>query len=335
MILQLKDFLLSNWDNLHIPHEKPDDLVFIKFPSRQQVKGALTSFLIFSSCSRGPLLYAKIAITTPTITSLNNEYYNLVAILKKVKSISLKKTFPKPLFLGKINNKEYVLLETASVGRDMIDDICVKGIFRERTISQYFHTALSWLIQFQKETEAARVRVVDKFKDFIQEPIVQFKHTFPREGKEFSSFFMRLKSHFKKFKNESFPIVSIHGDFNFYNIFVKNDTLSVIDWEDSIVEFLPFIDAFHFPTVSAIQLSNTGDLKKGLTHSHIGTNWLHPIITGYYNRYCTEIGINPALLSLFFPIYLIIMANKAMAPYRNHPELAQVRLNLLRSAIGG
>ena len=50
------------------------------------------------------------------------------------------------------------------------------------------------------------------------------------------------------------PMTYIHGDFNPHNILIDNKKLRIFDWEDSSVN-LPFIDVFHFFTVSSFSVA--------------------------------------------------------------------------------
>ncbi len=327
MIEKLKELILEQYAVLGI--EKNAKISIMK-AGGSNATYASAPFLVFINDDDFPILFVRVPRVFAYTEKIYNEFSNLSYFYETVRSPELKKTMPLPLMLSRDEHFP-VLIESALAGKSMSLDL------QEKRMPYNFKIAIDWLISFHKETESLRTTIGDAsltkyliaITDCFLSQLDKTDLTF------FNDFFRNLFVEIDSFKGEEIPIASIHGDFNPFNILIIRDNkLSIIDWEDSLMNSLPFFDLYHLLVVSSFSmLRDKGTKEERFNERFIKQNWFKDLADKCIVNYCSRMSINVDLARLFIPLYLASLVNKQMEQQRKDKAFFLIWKAMLRKYV--
>jgi thiamine kinase-like enzyme len=256
------------------------------------------NFVIFEKGAPQPRLLLKVTRNT----SLSKEYKNLTVINQLCPDIT-----PKPYGFHEVNGY-FVLIEDFIVG---------KKIFRFRRRMQLIDQAFDALIKLHKTLRGEDFILDDaQFDKLLRSPVQEFNAQ--NTSTIFTSQCDRLLRILENYKNTLFPRIPQHGDFSFVNVLFERQGVKIIDWEDFGEIILPLYDVF--------TLINSLYFDLRLFSNYTNNNPINILFNRKIREYCNTFNIHPKLVSLLYPISLVIFYNK------NNPdriEAAQTTAELI------
>ncbi|MGA3192010.1 MAG: phosphotransferase [Candidatus Bathyarchaeia archaeon] len=302
----LKSFVKKNWNKLttELPEEMPKDvrdIYVLEICSNERGK---ISFLLFAKNNETPVMVAKLYRESKFDYRLKNEYENLRRIYEKIRR-PMTETIPKPLFLGRINGLNF-LIESGISGFPMIAS--------EKNAEKHFQLATDWLINFHKATRSCCICTDRIESEYVRFLINQHRRFFTINRDEKQLFDWVLKE-LEQLKGKKVSISVQHGDFWSHNILLLDQTMKVIDWEDS-VSHISSIDIFHFPLWYGFELTKEGIVSNdeykinALENIYFRDNWFSNLVYRCQKRYFSEFEIDTEMARLLFIVYLLHKSNE-------------------------
>lgn len=286
MIEKLEYLIENNYESLGI--EKPNKIDIVKVVGNLSNNGAV-SFLIFLNDNQSPTFYSKVQRNPKFDIRIKNEYSKLNGIRSVINDDNILKTIPKTFGLFKLDDFE-ILLESASLGTNL------NCVINRRNAKKYLDMCTKWLIKFHKSSMKSEKRIIDFVPDINDLILEGFLNE--HEHNE-------LLNMIDNFAYQNVPITCIHGDFSPYNIKIINNSLNIIDWEDSELEHIPIIDLWQMfivtGTFGIIGSKSPSNFMKNI----IQDRWYRKLIDQQIENYCREMKIDRELVYNFIPIYLL------------------------------
>lgn len=183
-----------------------------------------------------------------------------------------------------------------------------------RQVEKHFRGALAWLVQFQAATVGDRVRLDEGvIREHIEAPLAEFARSCaPSPAAE--RMFGRTIETARALTDERLPLTARHGDFWARNVMLGKDGVCVIDWDGYKDRSPPFHDLFHFAVSYGLsypwQLGRWADPSAAFRSTILADTWLSKLLRDRLRDYCRGMAVSPALLEVFFPVYL---AEQALA----------------------
>jgi hypothetical protein len=111
-------------------------------------------------------------------------------------------------------------------------------------------------------------------------------------------------------RHEQLPLASVQGDLWTRNLLLTDDQqISVIDWEAFESEGLPLDDALMFIVSYALsfqwQFGRWEDPGDAFLRMFFSSDAPGSIAVRHLNQFCTGIGIDPHLLRVLMPLFLL------------------------------
>jgi hypothetical protein len=230
------------------------------------------NFLIFAGNQSSPACVAK-TLRTPSIAPrLQAEYATQARLFAQMGA-----SVPQPLALLDIEGQT-VMVERAIGGQAL--SVLMKQDAKHRKPAQIYsdlHRVLDWLAEFQHKTMG----------------------TAPGQ--------MNITGA----EGIDLPLVGCHGDFWAGNIFLQDNQLAVIDWEDYREGVLPTHDAFLFITTYALSYWQKTSKDKAFRQSFLTDNWFAHLLDKVIREYFTALNLAPTLIAPLFLHFLTEMATGA------------------------
>jgi thiamine kinase-like enzyme len=222
------------------------------------------------------------------------------------------------------NKVQVFTVQNAMSGIPMLSEVTRRN-FRKSS-----ERVLAWLAKFHGETGARQV----VYQRYARGRIGGMKRTIGVYSKATRKIFSRgldlaLKEGGKAGEVE-IPLSYIHGDFNPHNILVDSKKLAVFDWEESSID-LPFIDIFHYFTVSSFSVEfsrRDRKLSKEDRYQKYFLENIEEILSKIWDNY----GVLTIDENLFVPTYTFYLAHMAANEIKRDPLINDFELwaNMLR-----
>lgn len=311
MIYLIANFIRTNWGRLFPNAKMPQKMVFLKLRGSLSVD-RIIPFLILDEEFSHPFAFVKVPRNWNSRSNLGLkiEYTNLNYLQKVISSSYILNSIPHPICLEKISNY-LCLFETPICGKKM-NNLSIKG----KKINQMMDIVFDWLVCFHLETRISQ----GKFDKYILEKYLG------RETQCFLTKFHSLGTQYKNtlienlqniailYKNENIPIMFQCGDISRHNIFLENDKIKVIDWEDSVRESLPYIDIYDF-LVNFLCTLNPEKVTNDKFIFYFVNKGYDNVVSYYLSKYCYALDINCGLMRALFPFYLVRTINRDARKY--------------------
>lgn len=221
------------------------------------------ALLIFIDEGRDPLAFMKVT-PEPEKAGLFEQEFNNLTFLHNHGSPQFKRTIPEPLYFGKFNHFT-ILAETAKPGTRM-KNFPPNAYFSSKRFRQHFKNVVQWLYEFHhcmadSQPQSASADI----KKMVTDPVREYRQSFQRSAK----LDFLLDEIQQCLQHSDIPLHLCHGDFCTANIlFSDAQQISVIDWEDLVVNGWPLSDLLYF--ISSIWCI---PYKKG--QSRLANNFRH------------------------------------------------------------
>ncbi len=252
---------------------------------------------------------------------IENEYEVLTYLHNNLPT-TISKTIPKPILTENILGNK-VLVESFIEGKSLIEYITGSKKSKVKlNVTKQFKIALDWLINFHRETSIHdQILSESLYKNSVLKPVEIFRNSYQSTQEE-EKFFKNIENKYQNLIGKTIPLVFSHGDYWLGNIFIRNNELSVIDWESGSSKTLPFQDVWTFIATASSRL-NPIDLlptnfKNHFHFSFFDRNWYSDLLKQLVERYCKQTGLNIELIKKFFPIFLIEMSIREFKKYGKH-----------------
>ncbi len=324
MITQLEQYIINRWEEITDSKQRPVKLSFLKLTNSGSLNRMV--LLIFKDYDKRPFLVAKTVQSALNSGFIKYEFDKLklefdnLSTLQNLLSPPFDKTVPKPYSLTDIGGN-LVLLENALYGMSLGMSITRRKIFgSRRRICGHFDLVKQWLIGLHIQTKAANVYLDDrKMQELIVNHIDRYNDIFTVSSAN-SQFFQQICARAKQFTGQQIPVVFEHGAFWLGNILISGDDIGVIDWESSHKHSVPFYDLFMFPPnyESSRNREWSKDWSRSIRQAYYEKSWFSDIVAQFIRGYCEQMNIDITLANLFFPIFLVVMANRSYE--RRHAE---------------
>lgn len=330
----IEDYIFTNWERLFGVEKKPDRINLMKIGGRPGNKSSVP-FLIFINRDKFPSYFLKVNRDSAYPQGIEEEYNNYCEIQRRL-SDEMKKTVPCPVFLEKI---EYYTMfcETAIYGRKFGKQIFNNRNqrFKEKMTARFFNLSVQWLNNFHKETFSGFVDIDD---DFVAKygifPLENLLNIYPDETQNLKGEVEDLISRLKRFRDVKIPIVSVHGDFDFWNILIKNDTINVVDWEECQAKGLPFNDLFYFLFHFAFVFEEEWNAKKSFDSFFRKGSWSQILAKNLLEEFSKHLNLPPELILTMAPLYCIELLLKKYSLHRDPKSIPLNSFEALRLTLG-
>lgn len=280
-------------------------------------RGKMVLF-IFEEGAREPSVVAKVSGTPKHRSTLKRQQETLRRVRERLAG-SLSETLPLPL--GEFGEgASTAFAETYTGGTSMYVQMRRSWHPREQA-EKHFRDALGWLIQFQTSTRSQEVRLhKGMVREHVEEPLRRYAGTCALPD-NVRNVFVEAARLARELKDERLPLTGSHGDFWARNIMIGSDGLSVIDWDSYKDQSPAFHDLFHFAVSYGLsypwQPGRWADPATAFRSAFLSNSWLSELTRRHFHNYSRVMGLSPAMLKIFFPVYL---AEQALAELRTAPS---------------
>lgn len=258
--------------------------------------------LVFSQDSMKPLLTIKISRTHLYNEKLLHEYHALETLWDAFSH--LKTYVPQPIGLYEVGDNQ-ILIERAISGDSLARLLRLHKRTRKKHVTEDINKSFDWLINLQKT-------MPNFYKELnISEELRVRLHQLSEV------YSIKLPSHFVDGLLEmaencgvlSIPFVASHGDFYPGNIFIYDDQVGVIDWEDFKPADWPFNDFFHymimFSQIYPWTYWKSDKRLIGFERAFFSRNWYSKLLLDYSRNFFSYWGIPLEFAHLFFSLFLL------------------------------
>lgn len=312
-MVDLKQCILNNWPVL-FGGFRPSNIELMKIAGRPGSRSAVC-FLLFVEKKKIPSYFLKVS-RDPSYFYLQQEFKNLSQIYDKLSSC--KATVPKPIFFKKV--KRFVIMaETVLSGKRFDRNLFFLPDTRRKKKATriFFNLSGEWLQKFHQETQSNEKIIDDEFiENWAVSKISTLFKKYASELEDVKDSIYGLIKQMKLLRGTKIPIVSVHGDFDHWNILMDKNSVRVIDWEDCYPQGLPFIDLFsfslHFGAAFYPNLSETDSCRRFFAKN----NWTFELIDKFYSDYFQQLGIDQRLIYFATPLFIIEMIVKEYPSHR-------------------
>jgi len=292
--MKLEEHLRQNWNTYFPLRGEPRNVFFTIVKSNKK-----NMVFVFEEDSIFPVCVVKIA-NHLTGKKLSNNFF----ALKKLEDLNLpilKDVYPQPYFFGQIDNCE-AMIQDFIKGQRMGKFVkSIKNPFWKISFTSNFFLINNWLMEFHKQTKQ-NVKPINK-TNFTQ-------LLYPIKNK--------LRNHQEIMNNLSFFLRDVegkllfnvfqHGDLHIDNIIIKKEqAISLIDWDLSIVEGLPLWDLLNF-SIFYTRITISGNTRSGLLNylnaTFIDNNNISKIVAAVLSKYIKYLGMDPQVAKFIFLLWL-------------------------------
>lgn len=331
----IKNYLFENWERLFKNSKKPERISLMKIGGRPG-KRSTVPFLIFTNRNRFPSYVLKTNRDPTYSKAIEDEYNNYLKIYEKL-SEPMRRTVPAPIFIEKVGLNT-VFCETALVGTKLGRQVfnSKNQRFKRRIITKFFDLSSQWLNKFHQETCSGFIQIDDDFiQKNIQEPINNIFKKYPTETTNLKKELLMIPEKIKIFRGKKVPIVGVHGDFDHWNIFITDNEVRVIDWEDCSPEGLPFSDLFYFLFHFSFVFDGRIHQRASFAAFFREDNWTYKLVRGFLEVSANQFNLDVGFLFTMAPVYSVELLLKNYEPHRvpesiplNSFKALQMLLNL-------
>ena len=133
-----------------------------------------------------------------------------------------------------------------------------------------------------------------------------------------------------RLRSERFPLVARQGDFWARNLLGQGRAVSVVDWEHAQPSGAPFADLFMFITSYGLsfpwQMGHWAEPTAAFRATYLQRTWLSKLVRQALRSYCRAMQVSPALLEVFFPVFLVERALEEREQLAREPRRSTVRI---------
>ncbi len=241
---------------------------------------------------------------------LHNEYNNLQYLYFHLNGDILK-TLPEECSLKFINGNP-VLISKLIEGINMSEILHISSPSMDYVngIKKQIRIAISWLIDFHRQTEKKRMNI-SSLEPHFSRLLEKYSKIFP-DHNFIVSFFETLFDNIIKYKDLFLSFTCTHGDFFPNNIIISGRTIKIVDWTDMTTEDISLNDLFSFFLSYRVEKKKEKEdfITESLRFSFFERNWFSNIVSDSINLYCNKLNIDPQIVSFYFAIYLLKNALK-------------------------
>ncbi|MBN3038764.1 MAG: hypothetical protein JW869_05025 [Candidatus Omnitrophica bacterium] len=274
-------------------------------------------FLIFTQGSLYPALCVKMVREKDNEWLLKKEMQSLEDIHAHYGD--LRSSIPVFICLESIEG-ELALFQTAAAGKVLDSIIGTKWHFMNRSCVQgIFDIVGGWLIKFSKEAQKLTTikSEQDKIK-YLQSVTEQYKKSFVLSKTEDE----KISGLIDTFQGRGIYDAHFypqHGHFWPGNIFLKNDTINVVDWKDYADVQLPLYDPLLFCLTYGLK-RYPGDPLKSFEWALFGKSWFSRLTGKQALAYCSACGADISLAGPLSALMLMRLASYARALHQPGKE---------------
>jgi hypothetical protein len=267
---------------------------------------------LFDAGASKPSAVAKVSGLAAQRAALRRQQQTLSTLRTRLERLG--PTVPRPLGELRIGGTT-AFAESYSGQRSMYVDL--RNSWRPRAKSHgHFARAFEWLIQFQQVTRQEDRRLDESvIGQFVRGPLQHYARA-RRPSAAVLAVLEEAEKLAKCATGATLPITACQGDFWAANIVFGGETTSVVDWDAYRATGTPFTDAFHFVMSYGLnypwQLGRWADPGDAFRATVVDPTWLSHLVRASLGQWAGALGIEAALLPVFFPVYL---AEQALAEH--------------------
>lgn len=312
--------IVQEWDKFNLPKVDKSKLKVKALPFR---KSGLHSMLCFMfSDGDKPIVVVKLPRNSDgklAFEALEHEYN----VLTKVKAI-LQGSIPDIYSFQKINNIP-VLFFKAYAGAmfnlllDREEDLA--------SLDKLLSKGSDIILQLGERSKSGeKVIDADFVQKWIKQPFELIKKVFPKIDPKLDLSMM----------GEKYPVIITHQEFNPWNIITDEKGGPVVfDWEDGIIEGLPFVDLYNYFMIAyrILMIGETDKTRQRKAEDKKGR--VAALLKNYDQfmvKYCKAIGVAEKTKDFFFFVFALNIIAFFLAEKRNEAGYAKSWLPLLISA---
>jgi len=294
-----------------------DNIIVVKIKGRSGNYHSV-NFLIYDKKKPGEKYFCKICRDKRYKDILVKEANTLKNIKRLLEKTEITVNIPKFLFFDTIDDVTFLItsfLDGKSVSFTPKKYITQRDL---QKLDKSVQMAIKFLVKFQKITQIKNVYTIPNLLNSVKkqnEKIKKEKRITPKIKEAVT----KLSGEIKNLDDVSIPICAVHGDFDFYqNILFDETEIRVVDFEHFEREGLPFLDIATL-ILNPIIMSYE-KLEKSITlYEFIQKNRIDKYINKWLNLYVELMGLSKQIIPFIIPIAALEQQTKDY-PYYRRPE---------------
>ena len=309
MIHALTEHLLAHWDTVAGGRWlKPRVIHWLKVGRFGDMARPYAYFYLFLDQEREPALVAKITAERTARERLMHDF-DIVRRLRRRVGEEIAATIPAPVAELPFG-AHWVGLEEMAHGRRFVPAVALDRHGEEARIRRYLRPVVDWLILFGRTGHAAVEFDGDIYAHAVAEPLARLAR-YHELGRTEAALVAELGTHLEAFRGRPVPALALHGDLWPGNVFVDGDRLHVIDWDGYRERDASYHDIYTLLSSFVVAGGAPGpEPAASFAATFYADTWFARLIRGELEHYTTAIGLDPELVTLMLPLYLVRMAGR-------------------------
>ena len=309
MIHALTEHLLAHWDTVAGGRWlKPRVIHWLKVGRCGDMPRPYVYFYLFLDHEREPAFVAKITAERAARERLMHDF-DIVRRLRRRVGEEIAATIPAPVAELPFG-AHWVGLEEMAHGRRFVPAVALDRHGEEARIRRYLRPVVDWLILFGRTGHAAVEFDGDIYAHAVAEPLARLAR-YHELGRTEAALVAELGTHLEAFRGRPVPALALHGDLWPGNVFVDGDRLHVIDWDGYRERDASYHDIYTLLSSFVVAGGAPGpEPAASFAATFYADTWFARLIRGELEHYTTAIGLDPELVTLMLPLYLVRMAGR-------------------------
>ena len=299
MIDEISTFIKNHWSQWLINAPSPKHLRYLKTASSLTSRSNMNLF-VFRDDNPRPSLLLRIprdSESTKRLIEQDIKFHSIKSLLNK-SSISF---LPDELGIYEMDNIHF----SVSLVKDL-PPMSSTPKYNEQ-ITKDFKGSLEWLLAFHEETTSHFAPMSIEIINRTILKVIEDGQRYGQFSSSETSFLQRIVEKARQSIGLVAPIGWIHGDFWPRNILVGHGSFTVVDWEHSEGDALPFLDMFIFCLGYGLCLEPQGNNRviKGFQNTFFKPGIVSNMSEMFLKEYLQRREINPILCEIYFPISIL------------------------------
>ena len=306
------DFIDKYWDSFKLGIEKPKEFAITGVNIRRSGPHATRCFKVLNKSDLSPVLIIKMPQMPGSLLayiSLSTEY-NIIKKLHSNDSLSsIIQTIPKAIELTKIKGVQ-ILLEKAFTGNNL--ELLIGADPEDKIANIIFYSTLAWLSKLHLETQEEKFVFNEKsINSCFKKPFEEIEKKYGQSLHDTYQYIYTQLKRLSIFNGLELNLSLTHGDFNPWNIILqKDESICVVDWEDTEFNGLFLRDLFYFVLVYTWELFYNAKAKEkyknqGEDYFENKASWYTKLVKDNISSFFSQINLPLDSIDLFFLIFLV------------------------------
>jgi hypothetical protein len=307
MINALGAHLLAHWDQVGGGRRmRPRAIHWLKVSRYGDMARPYVHFYVFLDDAPAPAFVAKITAERAARERLAHEF-ELIRRLRRRVGEAIAATIPAPV--AEIPFGAYWIgLEEMARGRRFVPAVALGRRGEEERIRRYLSPVVDWLIAFGRSGCVTVEFDGDVYAHAVAEPLARLAR-YHALGRDEAALVAELGAHLRAFRGRPVPAIALHGDVWPGNIFVAGDRVSVIDWDGYREHDASYHDIYTLLSSFVVAGGPPGpEPAASFAATFYADSWFSRLVRAELARYTAAIGVDPELVTLMLPFFLVRMA---------------------------